>query len=302
MAQIVIDSLSKRFGSTLAVDDLSFAVEPGTVVGFLGPNGAGKTTTLRALLGLVRPDSGTATIDGRPYAQLTDPLGTVGAVLERSAFHPGRSGRNHLRVLATAAGLPGSRAEELLTLVGLAEARDKRVGGYSLGMRQRLALATALLGDPQVLVLDEPANGLDPLGIRWLRDFLRARAAEGRSVLVSSHVLAEVEQTVDHVVMVARGRLVAESSLEDLRTRASAGAGAVKLRSPQAARLAQLLGEHGARLVRDGGDTIVLAGTTNETVGDMAAQHGIPVYELTAEGQGLEEIFLSLTDDRTAPQ
>jgi len=301
VAQIVIDSLTKRFGSTVAVDDLSFAVEPGTVVGFLGPNGAGKTTTLRALLGLVRPDSGTATIDGRSYAQLPDPLETVGAVLERSAFHPGRSGRNHLRVLATAAGLPGSRADELLTLVGLADARDKRVGGYSLGMRQRLALATALLGDPQVLVLDEPANGLDPLGIRWLRDFLRARAAEGRSVLVSSHVLAEVEQTVDHVVMVARGRLVAESSLEELRTRASAGAGAVKLRSPQAPRLAQLLGERGARVVQDGGDTMLLAGTTSEMVGDLAASHRIPVYELTTEGQGLEEIFLSLTADQAAP-
>jgi len=302
MATIEIDSLTKRFGQTLAVDDLSFGVEPGTVVGFLGPNGAGKTTTLRALLGLVRPDAGTATIDGRPYAELSDPLGTVGAVLEHSGFHPGRSGRNHLRVLATAAGRPQSRADELLALVGLTEARDKRVGGYSLGMRQRLGLATALLGDPQVLVLDEPANGLDPLGVRWLRDFLRARAAEGRSVLVSSHVLAEVEQTVDHVVMVARGRLVAESSLEELRTRASSTGGGVKLRSPDAVRLVKLLAEHGARVVQDGGDTLVLTGTTNETVGDVAAQHGIPVYELTAEGRGLEEIFLELTRDESAPR
>jgi len=206
MAVITIDGLNKRFGQVIAVDDLSFEVDQGTVVGFLGPNGAGKTTTLRMLLGLVTPTSGTARIDGRPYRELADPIGHVGAVLEASSFHPGRSARNHLRVVATAAGLPLVRADEVLGQVGLAEAAHRRVGGFSLGMRQRLGLATALLGDPQVLILDEPANGLDPEGVHWLRRFLRQLADQGRTVLVSSHVLAEVAQTVDQVVIIASGR------------------------------------------------------------------------------------------------
>jgi ABC-2 type transport system ATP-binding protein len=203
MAVITIQGLTKRFGEIIAVDDLSFEVDQGTVVGFLGPNGAGKTTTLRTLLGLVTPTTGSARIDGRPYRELADPVRQVGAVLEASSFHPGRSARNHLRVVATAAGLPYARVDAVLEQVGLAGAARRRVGGFSLGMRQRLGLATALLGDPQVLILDEPANGLDPEGVHWLRGFLRQLADQGRTVLVSSHVLAEVAQTVDQVVAVA---------------------------------------------------------------------------------------------------
>ena len=213
---IDVAGLSKRFGSAVAVRDLSFTVSYGRITGFLGPNGAGKTTTLRALLGLVRPDAGRALIAGRRYSELASPVGTVGALLDAGAVHPGRTGRDHLRVLATAAGVPGHRADELLATVGLAHAARQRAGGYSLGMRQRLGLAAALLGDPRVLVLDEPANGLDPQGIRWLRDLLRSLAAEGRSVLVSSHVLAEVAQTVDDVVVISGGRSVAQAPLHQL--------------------------------------------------------------------------------------
>ena len=206
-------SLTKRFGTVTAVDDVSFAVEPGLVTGFLGPNGAGKTTTLRMILGLARPSGGTATVAGRPYGRLEHPSRAVGAVLERSSFHPGRRARDHLRAVARAARLPESRADETLELVALQDAAKRRAGEYSLGMRQRLALATALLGDPQILILDEPANGLDPQGIRWLRDFLRWYASQGRTVLVSSHVLAEMSQTADAVVVIARGKVVAQGPL-----------------------------------------------------------------------------------------
>ena len=219
MAVITIEGLSKRFGEVVAVDGLSFEVDQGTVTGFLGPNGAGKTTTLRMLLGLVTPTAGSARIQGRPYRELAAPLGHVGAVLESSGFHPGRTARNHLRVVATAAGLDRGRADQVLGQVGLEHAADRRVGGFSLGMRQRLALATALLGDPEVLVLDEPANGLDPEGIHWLRGFLRHLADQGRTVLVSSHVLAEVAQTVDGVVIIDRGQLAATARLEELSDR-----------------------------------------------------------------------------------
>jgi ABC-2 type transport system ATP-binding protein len=216
MPVIEVRGLTKRFGPVLAVDRLSFAVEPGEVVGFLGPNGAGKTTTLRMLLGLVRPDAGTATISGRAYPDLPEPLHQVGAVLEASGFHPGRTARNHLRVQALAGQADPSRIDDVLELTGLTEAAGRRVGGFSLGMRQRLGLATALLTDPELLILDEPANGLDPEGVRWLRDLLRGMAAEGATVLVSSHILAEVAHTVDSVVILDRGRLVAQSSLADL--------------------------------------------------------------------------------------
>jgi ABC-2 type transport system ATP-binding protein len=219
MAVITIEGLSKRFGDVVAVDDLSFEVDQGTVTGFLGPNGAGKTTTLRMLLGLVTPTAGTARIQGRPYRELAAPLRHVGAVLEDSNFHPGRTARDHLHVVSIAAGLPRARAGEVLAQVDLDQAADRRVGGFSLGMRQRLALATALLGDPEVLVLDEPANGLDPEGIHWLRGSLRHLADQGRTVLVSSHVLAEVAQTVDQVVIIAHGRLVAQSTLAALNAR-----------------------------------------------------------------------------------
>ncbi len=219
MAAIVIAGLTKRFGNLVAVDDLSFEVEAGSVTGCLGPNGAGKTTTLRMLLGLVTPTAGTATIAGQPYHELANPKATVGAMLEASGYHPGRSAVNALRVIAAAAGLPRSRAEEVLAEVDLADAAGRRVGGFSLGMRQRLGLAGALLGDPEVLVLDEPGNGLDPEGIRWLRGFLRRYAEQGRTVLVSSHALAEVAQTVDRVVIIAKGRLVTHSTLAELTQR-----------------------------------------------------------------------------------
>ena len=226
---IEVEGLSKRFGKTQAVAGLSFRVEPGTITGFLGPNGAGKSTTLRSVLGLVHPDAGSATVLGVPYRELDRPLHRVGAVLEASEVHPGRSGRNHLRVQATAAGLPSSRVEEVLALVELSGSAKRRVKGYSLGMRQRLGLATALLGDPEVLVLDEPANGLDPAGIRWLRDFLRSLAAEGRTILVSSHVLAEVAQTVDRVVIIHRGKLVQQATIAEVIAGAS---GSTRVRTP----------------------------------------------------------------------
>jgi ABC-2 type transport system ATP-binding protein len=292
MAVITVEGLTKRFGDVVAVDDLSFEVDQGTVVGFLGPNGAGKTTTLRMLLGLVTPTAGSARIQGGPYRQLAAPLHHVGAVLEASGFHPGRRARNHLRVVAIAAGLPSARADEVLSAVGLDHAADRRVGGFSLGMRQRLALATALVGAPEILVLDEPANGLDPEGIHWLRGFLRHLADEGRTVLVSSHVLAEVAQTVDHVVIIAHGRLVTQSTLAALSTRTKQ---VVRVRTPQAQTLRPLLIAQGIQADLAGPDQIVAADTTTETIGRAAAAAGIVIYEMGADRSNLEEVFLELT-------
>jgi ABC-2 type transport system ATP-binding protein len=292
MSAINVHGLSKRFGDVLAVDGLGFEVDEGTVVGFLGPNGAGKTTTLRMLLGLVAPTAGTATFGGRAYRELAAPARTVGAVLEASGFHPGRSARNHLRVLATAAGIPHGRVDEVLGQVGLADAAGRRVGGFSLGMRQRLGLAAALLGDPAVLLLDEPANGLDPEGIHWLRGLIRRQADEGRTVLVSSHVLAEVAQTVDQVVIIARGRLVAQSTLADL-----AGATtAVRVRTPQAEALRDRLAAGGAAVRLDGPDGLVVTGFTTEQVGRTAAAAGVVLHEMRFERSNLEEVFLELTN------
>jgi ABC-2 type transport system ATP-binding protein len=297
---IAIDSLTKRYGSTVAVDGLSFSVRAGSILGFLGPNGAGKTTTLRVLLGLAEPTSGSATIDGHPYRSLPEPVETVGAVVDTSGFHPGRRGRNHLRVIARAAGLPVTRVDEVLRLVELDGLGERRVKAYSFGMKQRLNLAAALLGDPRVLVLDEPANGLDPQGIRWLRDFLRALAGEGRTVLVSSHVLAEVSQTVDQVVVIHHGRLRANSTLADL-TRRREGA-AVRVRSPQAERLAELLSSEGTSVQRADPERLIVGGTTAERVGEVAAANGITLHELVAEGAdaSLEDVFLELTRDEGA--
>jgi ABC-2 type transport system ATP-binding protein len=289
MAAITIQGLTKRFGPVTAVDDLSFEVDQGTVVGFLGPNGAGKTTTLRTLLGLVTPTAGSTRIDGKPYRELTDPIRHVGAVLEASSFHPGRSARNHLRVVATAAGLPHARADAVLEQVGLTQAARRRVGGFSLGMRQRLGLATALLGDPQVLILDEPANGLDPEGVHWLRGLLRQ--------LVSSHVLAEVAQTVDQVVIIARGRLVTQSTLAALTARTDQ---LVRVRTPQAETLRSLLAAQGIHADPDGGDQLLAVDTTTETVGQMAAAAGIVIYEMAAERSNLEDVFLQLTTQQGA--
>jgi ABC-2 type transport system ATP-binding protein len=296
-----VDRLTKDFGRVRAVDDLSFTVGPGRVTGFLGPNGAGKTTTLRMLLGLVRPTAGAATIDGRAYAEIPRPLRVVGAALEASSYHPGRTARDHLRVLAPQAGVPDSRADEVLALVGLTEAAGRRVGGFSLGMRQRLALATTLLGDPPVLLLDEPANGLDPEGIAWLRAFLRYLAGEGRTVLVSSHVLAEVQQTVDDVVIIARGRLVHASTLAELAAAADAG---VVVRSPDGAALDRLIADRGWRRLPDGAEPPaegaarrVLGGSLPlEEVGAAAFAAGVELHELSRRDAGLERMFFDLTE------
>jgi ABC-2 type transport system ATP-binding protein len=293
MSAINVHGLSKRFGDVLAVDGLDFEVAEGTVVGFLGPNGAGKTTTLRMLLGLVTPTTGTGTFGGRAYRELEEPTRVVGAVLEASGFHPGRTARNHLRVLATAAGLPACRVDKVLAQVGMADAADRRVGGFSLGMRQRLGLAAALLGDPQVLLLDEPANGLDPEGIAWLRRLIRHQADQGRTVLVSSHVLAEVAQTVDQVVIIARGRLVTQSTLADLTAGADA---AVRVRTPQAEALRDRLAAGGAAVRLDGPDQLVVTGVTIEQVGRAAAAAGVVLHEMRFERSNLEEVFLELTN------
>jgi ABC-2 type transport system ATP-binding protein len=291
--RVEVDGLSKSFGAVQAVTDLSFVVEPASVTGFLGPNGAGKTTTLRMVLGLEKPNAGTATFNGTRYAALAEPIRTVGAVLE-TAFHPARSGRNHLRVYCRAAGLPLTRADEVLVQVGLADAGNRRASGYSLGMRQRLALATALLGDPSVLVLDEPANGLDPEGIQWLRGFLRHLAHEqGRTVLVSSHLLSEVEQTVDRVVIVGAGRLIREGSMEQLRSGAR-GAGTVLVRSPEADRLAEVLRAEGATVSHQDG-VLTVTGSTTDDVGRRAFAAGVELHELRSHSSGLEEIYFQLT-------
>jgi ABC-2 type transport system ATP-binding protein len=290
---IEVEGLTKRFGSTLAVDDLSFSVEPARITGFLGPNGAGKSTTMRAILGLVRPTAGSTTILGRPYRDLDDPVGRVGVLLETFDAHPGRSGRNHLRVLAVAGGIPRTRVDEVLALVDMREAGRRRVKGYSLGMRQRLGLAAALLGDPEVLVLDEPANGLDPQGIRWLRDFLRGLAAEGRTILISSHVLSEVAQSVDEVVIIHRGRLVRQAAMADVEAMA---AGSATVRSPEAARLGALLVAAQVN-VHDTGDGGLAVAAPPELVGEIAAANGIVLHELSVERATLEEVFLELTGE-----
>jgi ABC-2 type transport system ATP-binding protein len=298
MTTIELDHLSKSFGSVRAVDDLSFRVGPGRVTGFLGPNGAGKTTTLRCLLGLVAPTSGSATIDGRRYGDIARPAAVVGAALEAASFHPGRTALDHLRVYAPQVAVPDSRAREVLDLVGLTQSADRRVGGFSLGMRQRLALATTLLGDPRVLVLDEPANGLDPEGIRWLRAFLRALAAEGRTVLVSSHVLSEVEQTVDDVVIIARGRLVHASPLAELRGLARAR---VRVSSPDAAGLAALVLRGGWTVERAEPGAADLLDVDAATIGAAAHAAGLELHQLATRDVGLEDVFLRLVTPTPEP-
>jgi ABC-2 type transport system ATP-binding protein len=294
----VIDAhhLTKQYGAVRAVDDLSFSVRSGTVTGFLGPNGAGKTTTLRMVLGLARPTAGSATVNGRRYAELPEPARAVGANLEIAGAHPGRSGRNHLRALAAMAGLPRGRVDEVLRLVELDDAADRRAGTYSMGMRQRLGLAATLLGDPEVLVLDEPANGLDPQGIRWLREFLRGFAAEGRTVLVSSHVLAEVAQTVDEVLVIHRGRLVEQGTV----ARLTAGR-AVVVRSPQRSELRAALERAGLQVGEEADGALVVDGAEAARVGDVAHAAGLALHELSARSTSLEEAFLALTSDEPAP-
>jgi ABC-2 type transport system ATP-binding protein len=301
MAVIEIRELVKRFKAVTAVDHLSFDVEGGTVTGFLGPNGAGKTTTLRSLLGLITPTSGTATVEGVRYRDLAQPVQTVGAVLEASAFYPGRTGREHLRVLATASGVPLSRCDELLGLVGLADDAGRKVGKYSLGMRQRLHLAAALLGDPRVLILDEPANGLDPAGIVWLRELLRHLAvSQGKTILISSHVLAEVAQTVDDVVIINHGRLIVQAPVGELL---GDSAREVRVRTPEAARLKSAIVGAGLRVVDDTApDRLRVPEATAEQIGRLAFDVGVPVYELVADHGNLEAIFLQLTEGEPVPE
>ena len=292
MAPVEIRDLSKHFGGVAAVNDLSFDIEPGRVTGFLGPNGAGKSTTLRALLGLVQPSSGAATFGGLRYDELDEPSARVGAVLEDASFHPGRSARNHLRVLAITGNHPPHRVEEVLSAVGLSDAADRRVKGYSMGMRQRLAIAAALLGDPQVLILDEPNNGLDPPGIIWLRDLIREQAANGRTVLISSHLLAEVAQSVDDVVVIADGELRAHGPLEQVLGGDDGPATTVRAQDPVS--LTRALERRGHRVDRDG-DVLNVSGATPEEVGKIAGDEQLAVLGLAPRTRSLEEAFIALT-------
>ena len=290
--RIVVDGLTKRFGGKiLAVDRLSFTVEPGSVTGFLGPNGAGKTTTLRMVLGLVHPTAGRATVGGVPYRQLPHPSRIVGAALESSSFHPARTARNHLRVLCTVDGLPVTRADEVLELVGLKEAARRKVRGFSMGMRQRLSLAAALLGDPHVVVLDEPANGLDPEGIRWLRGLLRHLADQGRTVLVSSHQLNEVQEIADRVVILNRGRLVQSGSIDEL----TAGSDSVVVRTPNPGAMHQALAGQPVQVETGDGGEFRIRGLTTEQVGHLAFAGGVELHELSTHRFDLEDLFFSLT-------
>ncbi|MFK3979753.1 ABC transporter ATP-binding protein [Micromonospora sp. NPDC050397] len=293
---IVVRELTKRYGPTLALDQLSFEVRPGVVTGFLGPNGAGKSTALRIILGLHRPTSGEALIGNRRYDRIRRPMREVGAVLDAGAAHPGRTAFHHLACLARSNGIGGARVSAVLERVGLAGVAQKRVGGFSLGMRQRLGIAGALLGDPAVVLLDEPVNGLDAAGIRWIRSTLRSLAAEGRTVLLSSHLMSEMALTVDHVLIIGRGRLLAETSVAALRDRFQRD---VLVRSPRAAELAPVLTGLGATVTagEDGG--LVVVGVNAATIGDAAAAASIPVHGLTPRGATLEDVYLEMTGEAT---
>ena len=292
---IEAESLTKRYGATLAVDDLSFSVPPGQVTGFLGPNGAGKSTTMRMILGLDAPDSGAVTVNGRPYASFRRPLFQAGALLEAKAFHGGRSARNHLLSLALSNRIGRTRVEQVLDLVGLGGAAGRRAGGFSLGMAQRLGIAAALLGDPPVLLLDEPVNGLDPEGVLWIRTLLRSLAAQGRTVLLSSHLMSEMAQTADRLIIIGRGRLIAQTTLSDLL--ASGPGSFVRVRSPQAAALAGLLTAQGATVTPSSGDMLTVAGITAEAIGAAARARGFTLSELSAQQASLEDRYMELTRD-----
>ena len=294
-AAVRLDRLTKRYGATVAVEDLTFSIDRGTIAAFLGPNGAGKTTTFKILAGLASPSSGTAQLLGRDYANLDDPIRQVGAMLEISGYHPTRTARQHLEMLALAGGVAAQRVDDLLGLVELQHAADRAVGGFSSGMRQRLGLAAALLGDPMVLLLDEPANGLDPKGIRWLRDFLRALAHEhDKTVFVSSHILAEIAQMVDEVVIIDRGRLITQGPIEMIVSHMGS---AVSVRSPDADRLAGLVERRGVLVDTLENGRILISGLDIEEVGRIAAEHRVVLHELREEGRSLEETFLALTEE-----
>jgi ABC-2 type transport system ATP-binding protein len=287
-------NLTKKYGDKVAVNDLSFTVQPGIVTGFLGPNGAGKSTTMRMILGLDRPTAGSVTVNGKTYREHAAPLAEVGALLEARAVHTGRSARNHLLALAQTSGIPATRVDELLEVVGLTDVARKRVKSFSLGMGQRLGIATALLGNPSTLVLDEPVNGLDPEGIRWIRELLRERAAGGRTVLVSSHLMSEMAQTADHLLVIGKGRLIADVGVQEFI--ASAGRNLVRVRTTDPEQLTSLLTAAGATVTQTDG-ALSVAGLTTDEIGIAAARAGIALLELAAQAASLEEAFMELTQD-----
>ena len=287
--------LVKTYGSKVAVDHLSFEVEPGRVTGFLGPNGSGKSTTMRLLLGLDRPTSGQALVAGRPYAELRHPLHDVGAVLEAKQVHPGRTGRNHLRWVAAYNRISRRRVEEVLALVGMTDAAHRRAGQYSLGMLQRLGIAGALLGDPGILLFDEPVNGLDPDGIVWIRTMMKSLAAQGRTIFVSSHLLSEMSLTADHLVVIGRGRLITQTSTQDFIR--SSSLNRTRVRSPQLDQLAELVREAGMTSERDADGALLVDGVETDAVGELAARNGITLHELSPQRASLEEAFMELTKD-----
>ncbi len=288
-------NLTKRYGAKAAVNDVSFSLQPGQVIGFLGPNGAGKSTTMRMLMGLDRPSSGSITVMGKPYAEHRNPLSVAGALLDAKGVHPGRSARSHLRALAATHGISDARVNKVLELTGLESVAHKRIGGFSLGMGQRLGIASALLGDPQVLVLDEPVNGLDPDGVLWVRDFVRTFAAEGRTVLLSSHLMSEMAQTADHVLVLGRGSLIADAPISELIA-GGGGQRTVRVTSPDSIRLGELLRAHGARSTQQSDcDELLLDGISAATVGEIAAANGIVLHALSTDTASLEQAYLELT-------
>jgi ABC-2 type transport system ATP-binding protein len=292
---IEVNHLTKRYGATTAVDELTFAVRPGCVTGFLGPNGAGKSTTLRMIIGLNEPSSGSVTVQGRPFRRRPRGLRHVGALLDAGDVHGGRSAAAHLGVLARTNAIPLRRVDEVLTEVGLAEAARRRIGGFSLGMKQRLGIAAALLGDPPVLLFDEPLNGLDPEGVRWVRDLFRRLAAEGRTVFVSSHLMSEMEHTADRLIVIGRGRLIADEPLAAFAARSNGTS--VRVRTPDAAALAEALEQAGGALTRDGADVLLVTGLDSDRIGDLAFERGLRLHELAVTTASLERAFMELTAD-----
>jgi len=292
---IEIRGLTKRFGSTVAVDDLSFDITPGVVTGFLGPNGAGKSTTMRMILGLDQPSAGTVTVNGRSYRDCPAPMREVGALLDAKAIQGGRTAAQHLRWLAQAGGIPRQRVDEVLDIVGLTDVAGRRVGGFSLGMYQRLGIAAALLGDPQTLLFDEPVNGLDPEGILWIRNLMKRLASEGRTIFVSSHLMSEMQETAEHVLVIGRGRLIADMSMTEFIRRSSGGH--VKVISPQAAMLIPLLVQAGASVTNGNNGDLIVTEVDAARIGDIAAEHRIPLHELSPQHASLEAAFMELTRD-----
>ncbi|WP_308490988.1 ABC transporter ATP-binding protein [Microbacterium terrisoli] len=291
---ITAEGLTKRFGAKTAVDDISFTVQPGKVTGFLGPNGAGKSTTMRMIVGLDRPTAGSVTVSGARYASMRAPLREVGVLLDAKAVHTGRTARSHLRAMAATHGIPNRRVDEVIEIAGIGSVARKRAGKFSLGMGQRLGIAAALLGDPHTLILDEPVNGLDPEGVRWVRQFVRHAASEGRTVLLSSHLMSEMSQTADHVIVLGRGKVLADAPLGDL-VRAWTTA-TVRVSSPRAAELVSLIGGPGVEVTATAPSMLQLTGITAARIGDTAAAHGIPLHELTQTTGSLEDAYLALTE------